>query len=954
MGARARAPFVGRARELAELEHALAEVEAGSGATVLVSGEPGIGKTRLASELAARAGDTGFEVLLGRSIDLIGTELAFQPFVDALRPLGEHRPENSQAVTQLRAFEQTLEVLADRAAAEPVLLVLEDVHWADTSTLDLVVFLAHNLAEHRILQLATYRAGEPSSAERMRRLVDGVRRSGSSLLLDLEPLTPDDLAALLAAHSEAPPSRALADEIVVRSEGNPFFAEELLAAGEDDRALPRGLQDLLLQRVAQLDARTQSLLRLAAAAGRDVSYELLRVLADRPEADLQGSLREAVEGGVLAPEQANDRFRFRHPLLAEAIYATILPGEREEVHARLAVELARSGTASPAELAPHWAAAGRGREALAASVDAAAQAQAVFGLAEAQAQLERALALWPSVPDAIELVGLDLAALCAWAARLASQVGQSRRALELSRRAIELVGAEDPGRASRLHVDLGENLYQTGDNDAAFSALERAVELARAEPESRDRAYALASLAGGLMVAWRHSESLAAAEEALELARVAGAVEAEVRAITVVGMDLAYLGRAEEGVACLRQALQLAEEAGDHWGLDRAYVNSTDALAMLGRLQECARLGRVGLDAMRRYGIDSPMLVSNLVEALIMSGDWDEADRLSAAALRGVTSTFSDALFIVRALLELERGEFEAARAHFASAELTLRADRGHGLYDGWLADLALWEHRWADADAAIENGLADARRPEAAQVRVQVCAKGLRAQAELAALARARRDAVALSDRLGRARKLLGIARRAAAEASSITPTADGWLALAEAEHGRALGEARPEAWAETATTWDRLERPPLAAYCRWRQAEALVAAGASRTEASVPLREAHAVATRIGAKPLLRELELLAERARLDLVSPEATSADRESSLAALGLTPREEEVLSLVARGYTNREIAAALVISVKTASVHVSHILGKLDAPNRREAAAIAHRIAPLLEAQPDGE
>ena len=139
----------------------------------------------------------------------------------------------------------------------------------------------------------------------------------------------------------------------------------------------------------------------------------------------------------------------------------------------------------------------------------------------------------------------------------------------------------------------------------------------------------------------------------------------------------------------------------------------------------------------------------------------------------------------------------------------------------------------------------------------------------------------------------------------------------------------------------WDRLERPPTAAYCRWRKAEALVAIGASRTEAGVPLRKAYAVAARLGARPLLREIEMLAQRARLDLAPPSAPSVAPRP----LGLTSREEEVLSLLARGYTDREIAATLVISVKTASVHVSHILRKLGAPNRREAAAIAHRIAP---------
>ena len=202
-----------------------------------------------------------------------------------------------------------------------------------------------------------------------------------------------------------------------------------------------------------------------------------------------------------------------------------------------------------------------------------------------------------------------------------------------------------------------------------------------------------------------------------------------------------------------------------------------------------------------------------------------------------------------------------------------------HGLYDACLAELALWERRWTDADAAIQDGLAQARQREAAHIRVQMCAKGLRAQAELVALARARRDAGAIRNWLARARELITVARRAAAEASAVTPNAGGWLALAEAEYERARGPARPQSWSQAAAAWQRLERPPLVAYCQWRQAEALVAAGASRTEAAVPLREAHAVAARIGARPLLRELELLAQRARLDLAPPPAAFPEAEA---------------------------------------------------------------------------
>jgi predicted ATPase len=408
MEARATEVFVGRARELTQLERALAATHGGCGLTALVAGDAGIGKTRLASELARRARVEAFEVLLGRSIDLVGTELPFQPFVEALRPLGDLRQvDGPPAGSQLRVFEQTLALLTERAASAPVLLVLEDLHWADASTLDLVVFLAHNLHDRRVLLLATYRADDLTSAERMRRFADSVRRSGAATLLELGPLAHDDLAALLEACADAPVPAALADTIAARSEGNPFFAEELLAVADRTGELPRGLRDLLLERIDQLDSATRSLLRLAAAAGRDVAYPLLCAAAALPERDVRVSLRRAVEQGVLVSEQSSGSFRFRHALLAEAIYTTVLPGEREELHARLAQELAHSGVASPAELAPHWAAAGRSSEALAASVDAAREAEAAFGLAEAHAHLERALALWPAVSDAAELPASD-------------------------------------------------------------------------------------------------------------------------------------------------------------------------------------------------------------------------------------------------------------------------------------------------------------------------------------------------------------------------------------------------------------------------------------------------------------------------------------------------------------------------------------------------------------------
>ncbi len=440
-------------------------------------------------------------------------------------------------------------------------------------------------------------------------------------------------------------------------------------------------------------------------------------------------------------EQPSGSFRFRHALLAEAIYATVLPGEREELHARLADELARSDAAAPAELAPHWAAAGRTTEALVASVEAARQAESVFGLAEALVHLERALALWTAVRDAPERAGLDLAQLCSWAAELASQTGAAPLAVELIQRAIALVGDEDPIRAALLLERLGRYLHESGRTHAGLAAFERAVELVPAKPSSPERARALAALGTGLALAWRFEESLAICEQAVTVARAVGAHQAELRALMVLGNDLAYLGRGAEGLARLHQALQRAEENGDPFALQRAYVLLTDALTMLGRPRESARLGEAGLEVIDRYRIDSTVLVCNYIEALVAIGEWDMADRVSAAALRAITANYPYMLLMNRADVEIGRGRFDEARAHLDDARVTLREDRGLGIYDVYVAELALWEYRWTEADDAVRAGLAIARSGHAAQIRVWLCAKGLRAEAELAALAHARRD---------------------------------------------------------------------------------------------------------------------------------------------------------------------------------------------------------------------
>src|SRR4029453_18651530 len=285
-----------------------------------------------------------------------------------------------------------------------------------------------------------------------------------------------------------------------------------------------------------------------------------------------------------------------------------------------------------------------------------------------------------------------------------------------------------------------------------LAAFELAVELVPAQPPSPERAQALAALAHGLMLAWRHDESLVVCERALALALTVGAKSAQLRALTVLGTDLASLGPGDEGLARLRQALRLAEERGDPLMLQRVYVMLTDVLTMLGRPRESARRGGGGVEIMRGFGVDSTVTVANHIEALLATGDWDEADRRSAAALRAITASYPYMLLMLRAELEVGRGDFEAARAHLDAALASLREDRGVGIYDVDRAELALWERRWTEAAQAARDAVAGAGSRQAAQLRVWFCAKGLRAQAELAALARARRDSAAHADWLQRA----------------------------------------------------------------------------------------------------------------------------------------------------------------------------------------------------------
>ena len=415
--------LVGRAAEMAVLGESWAQVRSGSPATVLIGGEAGIGKTRLVRHFSA---DLEAEVLYGGCVDLSGGGLPFAPFTAALRghadTPAELLPRDVQVdsdTARARLFEEMLTRFADLCARRPVVFVIEDIHWIDRSSLDLLSFLVHNQqAAGALLCLVTYRSDELERAHPLRRSLAELDRITWVRRMELSRLTRRAVGSLAGAIAGAEPTASLVAEIHRRSEGNPFFAEVLLDR-QDQPGLPESLRDLLLARVAQLPEPTQAVLRTAAAGVGQVSHELLAAASGLDNGELSAALRPAVAAGVLVVD--GDGYRFRHALISEAVRDDQLPGERAAAHRRFAQSLAADRVLAAdgrgsAELAFHWHAAGDAGRALEAAWQAAGDAGARLAYAERLGMLERVLELWARVPGAADCIGCDRPA--AWMRRL--------------------------------------------------------------------------------------------------------------------------------------------------------------------------------------------------------------------------------------------------------------------------------------------------------------------------------------------------------------------------------------------------------------------------------------------------------------------------------------------------------------------------------------------------------
>jgi DNA-binding CsgD family transcriptional regulator len=986
MAAAGSSRFVGRAEELARLLAALERAEHGQPAMVVVAGDAGVGKTRLLAEFADRARQRGARVLVGGCVELGDIGLAYLPVVDALRGLADDPAEAellAEAATtapglgrllpgirqaglavaqandgldQLQVFDAVRALLLRRSQQSPVVVVvvvLEDLHWADRSTRDLLVFLARTLRSGRVMLVGSYRSDELHRRHPLRPLLAELVRLSSVERLELAPFSRAELTEHLEAITGVRLPADRVERIYARSEGNPFYAEQLLAAevdaGAAEVALPPTLTDVLLARVQALTEPAQQVLGVAAVAGRRVPHRLLAEVARWPEADLEQGLREAIGAGVLVADRTSGTYVFRHALLQEAIYGELLPSEQVRLHAAYARLLTAEPGGAAAELAHHCLASNDLVGALAASVRAAEDAAAVLAPAETLRHLGTALKLWGRVPDPAGVTGTNWMELTLRAAAAARAAGDRPRAVALAQNAAATTDATaDPGRAAHGYERLGQYLLEAGRFQDGLGARARAVELVPAQPPTPLRARVTAAMAQALIIVGQRDEARCWCEEALAVARAVGSAEDEADILITLGL----IEHGEDPATARSLYVTARDRAVDAGNLEieaRALLDLAWLEFGLGNLAATRAVFDEGAELADRTGRGWSHfgLTMRRGQCYVRyeAGDWDECERLAAAVPDLVTSLAVAELAAAALHVEVGRGRVTAPRrlrnlGALAGLDFSTAVEVA-----GLEAELATWQGDLDRASSAVERALAifNGGAFEASQNMdlTPTCAVGLAVQADRAARARGAGGATALADAIADGQVLLQRARADVEQAKRMGHVyahdvyVAACLAKAEAEWTRLQGHSDPHAWqaAVEAFSYGHVYE---VARCQRRLAEALLGAG-DRERATVAAQAAHHTAVRLGAEPLQGALEALARRGRLDL----GVGLPAERSLA--GLTPRELEVLRLLVEGRSNRQIAETLFISGKTVSVHVTSILTKLGVHSRLEAAARARDL-----------
>jgi DNA-binding CsgD family transcriptional regulator/tetratricopeptide (TPR) repeat protein len=977
--------MIGRDRLLADLEEAVAgRLEK---PVVLVGGESGVGKSRLVAELAVRARAAGSVVVQGSCVDMGADHLPYAPFVDALgryieasgglasdtlgdslRDLGGllpdlPLPEGATAPSRGRLYESVRRVLDD--APLPTVLVIEDLHWADRSSLELLTYLASRLRFGRTSLVVTFRTDELSAGHLVRRTASELVRGGHATRLDVPRLHPAEVGEMVRSIDKAA-SETVVQAIVARSGGVPFLVEELVAAGgSPGDPLPETLRDLLLAGAVTLAPSTRQAIAIASLVGRPADHELIAAGWQGSLDDLDAGLHEAVDRSILVVEPPEGRLAFRHALIGEAVAASVLPGERTRIHAALARALVdrpelgvatRAGVA--AEIAHHLSEAHDVPLAIGASIRAGDEAAAARAYPEARAQYGRALALLDRLPDP-SASGVDRIRLLDAAAECAFHDGDAERAVELGREALAAAdagpGAAGPERTAYLIGRLLEWAAVTRELQALTALGERALALVPADPPKVERALVLLSLASAKASSGRHRECLELARESADVARGCGAVGTEAGAWSMVAVALVGLGRDDDAVAAAERAVELAERSRGAAETAITRINEVAVHSTAGRFVQLEDRLAAAWRAVDREGLHAmseAWLATDELDLLAWAGRWDDVIALASRIIEGHPAPSPLAWHLAgRGLILVRRGRFDEGERDLREV-VELRAAiepevRARAL--AHLAEAAMLRDDPRAALARVREGLTLLDDTDEVPGRVRLFSHGLQAAADLLERAGARRDEGAAGEAVAAASPLRDRLEAALAgclvQGGGTGGRVAAWATWGLAENDRRLGTGgTPSAWASAADALEGIGERYLAAWCRYREADAELAAGGDRGRATMLLAAIRAWCVDTGADPLRSRIEGLARRARLELSAREPTPSRAHASTPTdpYGLSQREREVLSLLVEGRTNREIGAALFITEKTASSHVTHILDKLGVASRGAAAALAAR------------
>jgi DNA-binding CsgD family transcriptional regulator/tetratricopeptide (TPR) repeat protein len=991
------AGFAGRERELSSLRGALGD----DTRLLLVTGDAGVGKTRFVAEGMRRAAARGMVTVMGGCLPLAG-KLPLLPIADAVGELSRLddgrlleaalgvapqyvRAEVRRLLPQLgasepgpgsrgegwqreRLFSGVGELLEGVAGGSALGVVIEDVHWADSATLDCLTYLARAGRRDALTLVVTCRGDEVPLDAQVAGWLAHVRGSGGVEEIVLGPLSRAEVAEQIAGLVGGPPPGRLVDDLYARAEGNPFFTEQLAAAAlagpaggglASPAGLPARLAELLAARAAGCGADAGAVLAGLAVAGRPLSEDLLCEVTGLDVDAVRGGLRELTAARLLAASTAEGEHRPRHALLAEAVAAGLLPGERVVLHERTARALDAAGGGTPAaEAAGHWAAAGRATEELRARVAAAEAAEQVFGYAEAAGHWLRAVELCQRAPDVP--FGADVPRLYVRALDALRVSGDVERAGALAEEAYRrFAGHPDPATAAVI-CQRAAYLRRIDTPGAGLPLIEEALRLFEQAPPSADHAEAWCVYGSAFLIGeGRLAASLRALNHALQIAEAAGATAVIPRCLANLA-DLAFMrGQVQEGFALLDRGRALAHASQEDAALLGLAVNESDALLKLGEFKDATRVALRGLQAASQTGLnesrDALQLTDNASQTLLARGRTAEAAALIDPLTTGPPDRAHRVVHERRAEIDLLRGDIDAALGR----QEQINALIGHpGIIDlareagQRTTELALWAGRPADALQEARRVLTLFETPDLTIFCGRLLATGMRACADLAERARARHDDHAAAAALAAGADLVSWTDTMAGIPFTNHPlvaTIPADRATWDAERTRLAGASDPAAWSAAAKTWDGMGCPHPAGYAWWRHAEAQLTAGLPRP-AAIPLQAAAAAAE--GHAPLLAQVRALAQRARIPLQAPPAASsqaAHPPGRPTPYGLTARELDVLRLLTAGRTNAQIGAELYISPKTASVHVTSILRKLDVSGRVQAAALAERAGLLRPA-----